>query len=109
MLFNRLLSLAALLSVAGHVLAAPIPGSDEIEAKLPCLEVEVERESDGTWELDVEPKCLVHGEVEAEVKDPTAGSSVGNLVRRQVGSNRSLASSVAAAQQQLDVLNLQIG
>jgi hypothetical protein len=109
MLFNRLLSLVALLSVAGHVLTAPIPKLDEIEVKPPCGEVELERESDGTLEAEFEPKCVVHGEVELKATDPTVGSSVGDLVRRQVDSNLSLAGSVLAAQQQLDVLKPQIG
>ncbi|QRV88509.1 hypothetical protein RhiJN_16527 [Ceratobasidium sp. AG-Ba] len=100
MRFNRFLSLAALLSVAGSVLAAPIPKPFEVKAG--SLEVEVERES-GKIEAEVE-----HGpnEVEVEVTDPT------QLNRRRLAARshptRSPVASVMDAQKQLDELTPQI-
>ncbi|QRV73707.1 hypothetical protein RhiJN_01721 [Ceratobasidium sp. AG-Ba] len=98
MRFNRLLSLAALLSVAGSVFAAPIPKPFEVEAG----PLELEREHGGT-EMEAE---LGNNEVEVEVADPT------QLNHRRLAARshptRSPVASVMDAQKQLDDLTPQI-
>ncbi|KAG8722134.1 hypothetical protein FRC08_006583 [Ceratobasidium sp. 394] len=98
MLFNRLFSLTVLLSVAGSVMAAPLPRPLEVKP-LDLAELEIEREK-GHWEVEVEAEKPVPVEMEAEVADPTAKHS--HLAVRS-HPTRSLASSVLAAQKQLDV------
>jgi len=105
MLFNRLISIAAALSLVGSALAAPIPRP--LESTLPGgSEIEVERESDGKYEIDIEP---VVGPVKAEleIEGIPAVTPKSGLTRR-VDPERSMAGSVVAAQKQLDVLKPQL-
>jgi hypothetical protein len=110
MLFSRLVSAVALLSLAGSVLAAPLPtpGSaeitpDSVEIKpVKDTEVEVEKE-DGKYEVELETPV---SEVEIEIKDPAPQHKARSPVKR---SDRSLAASVLQSQQELDTLKPQIG
>ncbi|KAG8795382.1 hypothetical protein FRC12_015208 [Ceratobasidium sp. 428] len=108
MLLNRFLSLTVLLSVAGSVFAAPVPRPRPAELEpLGLAEVEI-KQDDGNIEAELErEKGLVPFEVEVETLDPTARSKRTRLAVRS-HANRSLASSVLVAQQQLDALTPQI-
>ncbi|KAG8793803.1 hypothetical protein FRC12_001575 [Ceratobasidium sp. 428] len=108
MLLNRLLSLTVLLSVAGSAFAAPVPRPRPAELEpLGLTEADIERD-DGKIEAELErEKGLVPFEAEVETLDPTARSKRTRLAVRS-HANRSLASSVLVAQQQLDTLTPQI-
>lgn len=106
MLFNRLVSIAAALSLVGSALAAPIPRP--LETNLPGGgELEAERESDGKYEVELEPGVLPV-EVEVEIEGIPAVAPKSGLTRR-VDSERSMAGSIATAQKHLDVLKPQLG
>jgi hypothetical protein len=108
MLLNRLMSIAAVFSLVGSALAAPLPRP--LEANLPAgLEVELEHEPDGKLEFELESNKIgpVEVEVEVETTHPDLTPKLG-LVRR-IDSERSMAGFVLAAQKQLDVLKPQLG
>ncbi|KAG8742861.1 hypothetical protein FRC10_000840 [Ceratobasidium sp. 414] len=105
MLLNRLFSLTVLLSVAGSVMTAPLPRPLEVKP-LDGAEVEIEQEED-QLEIEVEIKKPALVEIEVEVVDPTSNARRARLTARS-HPTRSLASSVLAAQKQLDVLTPQI-
>lgn len=76
MLINRLLSIAALVSVAAPILATPLPRSDGHETRLNALGGEVEVESSkGGLEFEVEHEKLgLELETEVNIKRGGVGS-----------------------------------
>lgn len=105
MLLNRLVSIAAVFSLVGSALAAPLPRP--LEANAPGgLELELEHE-DGKHEIEAETHKIVLTEVEIEATDPNPSPKLGFV--RRTDSERSMAGSVLAAQKQLDILKPQLG
>ena len=106
MLLNRLVSIIAVFSFAGSAIAAPVPRPLEKDL-LGFGELEAERESDGKYEIEAELNKLVPAEAEVEIADPGIGPK--STLARRLDSERSMAGSVLAAQNQLDVLKPKLG
>ncbi|KAF8596850.1 hypothetical protein BDV93DRAFT_610644 [Ceratobasidium sp. AG-I] len=107
MLLNRLVSIIAVFSLAGSALAAPLPRP--LEKDLPGgLELEVEHESDGSHEIELESNKIGPVEVEVGVGHMGPGVIPTLGLARRLDSERSMAGSVLAAQNQLDVLKPQL-
>lgn len=108
MLFGRLASFVAVLSLTGSVLAAPTPKPDFEVKPLKCLEAELEKEEGGGFEIEIESNCKgLPIEIELEIKPKKSTPKA--LLRKRAEAELSLSGSILAAQKQLDTLKVQIG